>query len=67
MKKAHIPEDVIEYFGGVPETQVALKKRSRQIVYYWKKRGRMPELLARQASDLSNGQLKFDPRVYLDS
>ncbi len=58
---------MIKCFGGVRETQAAFGKRSRQIVYYWKQQGRMPELLARKASEMSNGRLKFDPRAYLDS
>lgn len=64
MLQAHNPEHVIQYFGGVVKTQAAFGKKSRQNVYYWRKRGRMPELLARKASEMSNGFLKFDPSEY---
>lgn len=62
--EAHNPDDVIRYFGGVRETQAAFGKKSRAIVYYWKQRGLMPELLARKADEMSRGLLKFDPKAY---
>lgn len=65
--QAHNPDHVIKFFGGVLKTQAAFGKKSRQNVYYWKQRGKMPELLARKASEMSKGKLKFDPRAYANS
>ena len=62
--QAHNPDDVIKFFGGVRKTQAAFGKKSRQNVYYWKKQGLMPELLARKAAEMSKGRLKFDPKPY---
>jgi hypothetical protein len=62
--KAHNPNDVVKFFGGVRKTQEAYGLRSRQSVYYWLKRGRMPELMARKGVELSRGKLKFDHSEY---
>lgn len=63
--QAHNPNDVVRFFGGVVKTQAAFKLDSRQTVYYWMKRKRLPEVRARQAHDLSRGRLKFDQTAYL--
>jgi hypothetical protein len=67
--KAHDPQDVINFFGdgNVVKAQEALGLESRQSIYYWIRRGRVSERFARRAQELSNGRLKFDQRVYLDS
>lgn len=51
MKKA----DVIEYFGGIPQTAKALGL-SRQSVYLWG--DDVPELRAYQIESLTQGKLK---------
>lgn len=62
--QAHNPEHVVKFFGGVRKTQIAYGLDSRQTVYYWLKIGRLPELRAREAAELSRGRLKFDKTAY---
>lgn len=64
---AHRPSDVVEYFGSGAAAARELRLKSRAIVSYWLKRGRVPELRARQASEVSGGVLKFVPAAYEQS
>lgn len=62
--KAHDPEDVINYFGGVEATRKRFQLKSRYSIYYWGYQGKLPELRARQANELSGGDLVFDKSAY---
>src|SRR5690606_27200667 len=64
---AHRPADVVEHVGSGAAAARELRLKSRAIVSYWLKRGRVPELRARQASEVSGGVLKFDPSAYEQS
>ena len=64
---AHRPADLVEHFGSGAAAARKLRLKSRAIVSYWRKRGRVPELRARQASEISGGVLKFDPAAYEQS
>lgn len=54
---AHRPADLVEHFGSGAAAARKLRLKSRAIVSYWLKRGRVPELRARQASEISGGVL----------
>lgn len=58
------PNHVVEYFGSVPKTQEAFRLRSRQTIYYWLKRGLVPEVRARQAHEMTRGRLRFQSKTY---
>jgi hypothetical protein len=61
---AHDPDDLVRFFGGVRKAQIALNLRSRQSIYHWRRAGKVPEVRARRAEEISGGRLKFDRSKY---
>lgn len=59
------PKDVVEYFGGDPAS-IAETARSlnctRQAIYLWIKAGKIPRRRQLDIQDLTNRELKADPR-----
>jgi DNA invertase Pin-like site-specific DNA recombinase len=51
------PEQVVEHFGGKAETAAALNV-TRQVVYLWLKKQKIPEPRAYQIQVITKGKLK---------
>lgn len=53
------PAQVVKHFGGKPQTAKALNV-TRQVVYLWLKRKKIPEPRAYQIQVLTGGKLKVN-------
>lgn len=56
----------IDFFGSATEMARRLGLKSPSAVTNWRRRhnGRVPELYARRAAEISRGKLKFDRSAY---